>query len=114
MRSLSIQVQPELAPGLDTGRLTQVFSAVAHKHDLVKHHAFDNGIDRGPYFNYTFGTLKARELWWLIQDDIFRSQEFGYHMSCASMVMCSSETGWDDYLQLFHFDPSVPIDLNTL
>ena len=114
MKSLSIQVQPELAPGLDTERLTQAFSAVAYRHDLVKHHAFESGVDDGPYFNYTFGTPEAGELWRVIQNDIFSSQEFGYHMSCASMVMCSSETGWDDYLQLFHFDPSVPISLNTL
>lgn len=114
MKSLSIQVQPELSPGLDIARLTQAFRSVAQKPDLVKHHAFDSGVDGGAYFNYTFGTPNARDLWIVIQDEIFNSQEFAYHMSRASMVMCSGETGWDDYLQLFHFDPSVPIDLNML
>lgn len=111
MKSLSIQVQPERSPGLDTARLTQAFISVVQMRDLVKHHSFDNGIDGGPYFNYTFGTPNAGDFWRVIQDEIFNSQEFGHHMTRASMVMCSSETGWDEYLQLFHYDPSVPIDI---
>jgi len=30
-------------------------------------------------------------------------------MAFASMAMCSGESGWDRYVQLYHWDPLVPI-----
>jgi len=110
MRSLSIQVQPERSPGLDMEQLCKAFEEIAGRSDLVAHHSFDNGEDGTTYFNFTFGTTRAKLLWQTIRSHIYKSPEFGPHMSLASMAMCSSETGWHAYLQLFHFDPSVRLD----
>lgn len=110
MRSLSIQVQPMRSPGIDMQRITSVFEAIAAASDLVQHHAFDHGDDQGPYFNYTFGTHRARDLWELVRTNIYNSRELGLHMKRASMAMCSSEADWDDYLLLYHFDPAVRVD----
>ena len=113
MRSLSVQIQPARSPGLNMQRLDAAFEAIATDRYLVEHHAFNNGVDKEPYFNYTFGTRHALQLWESIQVRIFHSDEFEPHMKCASMVMCSSEEGWDDYLLLFHFDPAVGLDATT-
>ena len=114
MRSLSIQVQPERAPGIDMEKISRAFQAFVENGELVKHHAFSSGNDGGEYFNYTFGTPQAAELWAAIEQHLYNSLEFGSHLRRASMVMCSSETGWDTYSQWFHFDPAVPLDLPAL
>ena len=113
MRSLSIQLQPERCPGIDVERITAAFSAIAALTDLVQHHAFVSGNDKGAYFNYTFGTARARELWRRIRSDVYGSGEIGLQMRRASMAMCSSEAGWDDYLLLYHFDPTVQLDADS-
>ena len=114
MRSLSIQIQPDRSPGIDMDRLAQEFLAISEITALVRHHAFDSGNDNGRYFNYTFGTLDAPALWQTIQERIYHSTELGPHMSCASMAMCSGEAGWENYSQLFHYDPTVQTDQNAL
>ena len=85
------------------------FEAIGSITGLVKHHTFDSGNDRGAYFNFTFGTPNANELWQVIQSRLY-SGTFSNHMRHASMAMCSSEEGWDDYLLLYHFDPTVGLD----
>lgn len=110
MRALSIQVQPARSPGIDMAGVLAEFEAVASITELVKHHAFDSGDDHGPYFNFTFGTSDAKRLWQLIQNRFYSSGSFSSHMRQASMVMSSSEEGWDDYLLLYHFDSTVGLD----
>jgi len=107
MRSLSIQVQPTRSPGIDMEHVTRAFQALADRQDLVQHHAFSHGEDKGPYFNYTFGTPYAAELWDRIRAVVYDHADLGSHMRRASMAMCSSESGWDDYVLLHHFDPAV-------
>lgn len=94
-------------------RLGAAFEEIASDGHLVEHHAFDNGVDNGPYFNYTFGTRHALQLWESIQARIYNSNEFGADMKLASTAVCSSEEGWDNYLQLFHFDRTVKLDATT-
>lgn len=91
-------------------QITRAFQKFAEMKELVKHHSFDSGFDGGAYFNYTFGTPQATELWAAIQQQLYHSAEFGPHLRNASMVMCSSEAGWDTYSQWFHFDPAVSLD----
>ncbi len=90
--------------------VTVAFEEIAAMTDLVEHHAFNSGDDKGPYFNFTFGTAHARRLWTVIKDRVYANPEIGHHMSRASMAMCSSETGWDWYDLLFHFDPTVRVE----
>lgn len=90
-------------------RVTSAFEAIAANADLVEHHAFNSGRDKQPYFNYTFGTPRAGDLWRRIREDIFENSALGPHMRQSSMVMCSSESGWEDYVLLYHFDPAVTV-----
>lgn len=110
MRSLSVQVQPDRSPGLDIRQLTATFEKIANQGSLVKHHEFDGDDEDGAYFNFTFETERAAELWRQIQASIYESAEYGVRTKCASIAVCSSEEGWDDYLLLFHFDATVEVD----
>jgi hypothetical protein len=89
------------------------FQEIVVMSDLVTYHNFDDGDDDGRYFNFTFGTRNAKRLWGVIQDRFYNSGDLGLHMRRSSMAMCSSESGWDDYLLLFHFDPGVKRDADT-
>lgn len=109
MKSIMVQIQPEKSPGIDVARLIELFTALAGRAELVQHHAFDSGMDGAAYFNFTFGTQNADELWRAIIDLIYEAPEHKKHMASASMAMCSGESGWDTYMQLFHWDPSVPV-----
>jgi hypothetical protein len=73
----------------------------------VQHHSFAEGQDKGPYLNFTFGTDDADALWELIQARVYGDEGFGGHMRRASMALCSSDAGWDDYTILYHFNPEV-------
>jgi hypothetical protein len=110
MRALSIQVQPARAPGIVMDDIVREFHVIAGMTDLVKHHAFDDGHDSVPYFNFTFGTQDAKALWNVVQDHLYNNERYGGWMRQASMAMCSSEQGWDDYVLLCHFDPQVRTD----
>jgi hypothetical protein len=113
MRALSIQVQPDLSPGIDMSQVTAAFELIAGDSELVKHHSFDHGYDKAPYFNYTFGTPDAGRLWQIVRKNLYSSRELTPHMRRASMAVCSSEEGWDEYLLLYHFDPAVKLDAAT-
>lgn len=110
MRSLSIQVQPNRSVGIDIEQISTKFNRIAALTELVKHHAFDHGTDKGPYYNFTFGTSNPLELWKMIESELYQDQELARHMRAASMAMCSMEDGWHDYLLLYHFDPKVKLD----
>jgi hypothetical protein len=109
MRSLSIQVQPVRSPGIDMERISSALLQIASD-PLVDNHSFDNGHDNGAYFNFTFSTDRPKELWNRIRANIYDNLEFGSHMQRASMAMCSSDTGWDDYALLYHFDRTLRLD----
>jgi len=110
MRALSIQVQPIRAPGIVMDGIVREFQAIAEMNDLVSHHAFNDGHESVRFFNFTFGTTDAKALWAVVQHRLYNDDRFAGWMKQASMAMCSSEQGWDDYVLLFHFDPAVKVD----
>src|SRR5882724_546381 len=107
---MSIQVQPNRSEGINMSQVSAQFEDLLQLSDLVAHHDFNSGNDREPYFNFTFGTKRAGDLWREIQERFYRGGELAAHMRRASMAMCSSEEGWNDYLLLFHYDPKVKLD----
>jgi hypothetical protein len=109
MRSIAIQVQPERSPGIDLEGLSALLLQIAERPDLVLSHHFGTGDDQGPYFNFVFETKTPLPLWHALKLAVFESATCGKHMSAASMVMLSSEDGWDEYAQLYHWDPAVPV-----
>ena len=109
MRSLSIQVQPDLIPELDIEMTKQLFEALK-SNSLVEKSAFDEGNDKRRYLNFTYGTNDAESLWGVIQKKIYEHNALGKQLLKCSMAMCSSEEGWDSYILLHHFDPSVPLE----
>ena len=109
MKALSIQIQPELAPELDVAEVKRSLAAITQS-PLVKKHDFNEGLDKTRYLNFTFGTEDLSSLWSLIQSQVFGNAAFAEMLAKSSIVVCEGEDGWNDYLQLFHFDPDLPRD----
>ena len=109
MKSLSIQVQPDRAPDLDIEKVRKLFEEIKNN-ALVEHYHFDEGEDKGRYMNFTYNSNDAQSLWKTIKNKVYENQYVGGTLVKCSMAMCSSEEGWDDYILLHHFDPTVPLE----
>lgn len=109
MRSLLVQIQPDRSPAIDMEALTELFQSIAASSRWVRGHSFDSGYNGGRYFNFRFKTDQPAALCALIQERIFHAQGHQEQIAEAAMAICSGERGWDDYLQLYHWDPTVPV-----
>lgn len=109
MRAINIQVQPDRVPNMNLDEVKAAFVSLSES-DLVEEYDFSEDADKGRYLNFTYGTNDAASLWKEIKSSIFENETLSDEVSRCSMAMCSSEEGWDDYLLLHHFDPSVTLD----
>lgn len=109
MRSLSIQIQPDRIPKLDTEKARQLFEALK-SNSLVERLAFNEGNDKGRYLNFTYSTNDAKSLWLVIKREIYEHKIFGKQLLNCSIVAYSREEGWNNYLLLHHYDSSVPLE----
>ena len=110
MTDLCIQIQPGRAPGLDVDGLCSLCEALAHDTALIRRFAVVRGNPGEDYINLMFASDRPRELWSVLQRQLYGSPAFGGPMQASSMAMCEGERGWDDYLLLQHFNPKVPRD----
>ena len=109
LKTLYIQIQPELAPELKIADVKGVLDGLGSTSPLVTRRSIDEGFDAGPYFNFTFETENLKELWAVVQSKVLANDTLA-PLAKASIIACEGNIGWNDYLLLFHFDPSVPQD----
>lgn len=109
MRTISIQVQPDKVPNLELEKINQLFKEIK-KNTLIERAYFDEGNDQGRYINFNYDSNDVQSLWVEIQDVLYKSESISKDLCQCSMVMCSGENGWDDYILLHHFDPTVVLD----
>jgi hypothetical protein len=110
MSTLCIQVQPNRASSIDMWRVRALGEAVAADRNLVSRFAVVDGEDTGPYTNLLFETAELQELWSQLQETLYNDEQIGPALAQASMAMCEGNDGWNDYLLLYHFDPTVKLD----
>lgn len=101
MRRFHIQIQPYRSPGM-------LVSATIDRFRLAIPWALVSEVrDDGVYFNIDFESRDAASDWSKIGSLV-------NHDACLAascIVVCQGDHGWDDYLQLHHFDPDEPLDL---
>jgi|ERR1051325_5070590 hypothetical protein len=103
-RYMTIQVQPERAPGCDAESLVGTVTRFLEKQEDVAHLETVRGFDRVQYINISLETEHPRKLWNALKRDVFKRRPMGPHLSRASIVVCQGRHGWEDYLTLHHFD----------
>ena len=109
MKQLTLQFQPDSAAFVDVAVVREGMSAIALLNGVAESWV-DEGDDEGPYVNFSFSSADIAALWAHVQATMAADTELGNALRAASMVMCEGERGWDDYLLLYHFDPSVERD----
>jgi len=97
--SLHVQIQPSRSPDLDIEEVVNRLLALAPA-------TVSRGDDAGRYVNVDFNPAEARGLWSAVEGQILTDQG----LAGFSIVCCTGENGWDDYLLLHHYDPSEPLD----
>lgn len=110
MNALCIQIQPEIVPEIDMNRIHLLIQAVARDQTIVRQLVIKEGDDNGPYTNFVFDTMDLKNLWDLVQHNLYQDEKIGMELTKSSIVTCEGKKGWDDYLLLHHYDSSEKID----
>ena len=108
MAAVSVLVRLDLAPDLDpaavAGRLTEVGKGgVAARVNVAE------GDEDGRYVNATFSTANRRAIWAAVREELAGGGARPSLLGC-SIVDCTGEFDWDDYLLLHHFRESEQLD----
>jgi hypothetical protein len=107
---LCLQVHSARAPGLNVTELKEAADLLARSVPGVLGIGFTEGEDDGAYLNIVFAAREPQRSWPPIREGLLESAAFGLQLKAASIAMCTGTEGWDDYLLLYHYDPSVPVD----
>jgi len=103
MKTLQVQLQPDLAPDLDFPSFVSRLHGIGDKAGRVR---VSEANDNGRYINVSFDSANIGNLWQQIREELCANVA----MSRCSVVCCEGDAGWDDYLLLHHFDPEQQLD----
>ena len=106
MKSLHIQLQPSLAPGLDAVSEADRLRNLIGSSGLAGSISVTEGEDNGPYINIDFDTVDVVAMWSLLRPE----WQTNCSLAACTIVCCEGDAGWDDYRLLHHFDSSQPLD----
>lgn len=109
MRTLHVQLQPDLIPGVDIAILRDVLAGLASS-PLVENFESLEGKDQGRYINFNYQSPDHAALWHALSGILHGSSKSASLLRAATIVACEGSHGWDDYLLLHHFNPTEPLD----
>ena len=110
--TLCIQFQTRRALGLDPGIVEGLMSRLAIAQDAIRRFELQRGRDRGPYINFSFSgsRIALAKVWMDVERRILSGSRFSPKLRASVIVTCEGSRGWDNYLLLWHFNPSVRRD----
>ena len=108
---VQLQVHTDAIDSETMYSLTRECERLAASLDGALEVRFEEGDDEGKYLNIVFDSHSPQELWPRINAALFLSQIYGPALQANSMALRTGEDGWNDYILLFHFDPSVPVEI---
>jgi hypothetical protein len=107
---ICIQVHLGRAPALDVARLAEVCEGVARRTSGIRGINISEGEEDGAFVNILFAAMDPLASWPALKEALLESAEFGEALKVSCMCVCTGDDGWDDYLLLYHFDPTIPLD----
>jgi hypothetical protein len=107
---ICIQVYPTRAPELDVASLKVACEVLARAITGVRGIGFSEGDDGGTYLNIVFAAEEPAATWRRMRPQLLESSVFATNLLASCMVVCTGLDGWNDYLLLYHYDPTVAID----
>ena len=110
MALLCIQIQPNRAPGIDLNGIRNVAAQLASTPFFNK---YSEEEKNGVYINLLFDAVSTSQAWSLIYSTLYEDARISADLRRSSIATCQGQIGWEDYLLLHHFDPTVPRDRLT-
>jgi hypothetical protein len=110
MSALSILVRLDRAREVDTAAAKRRLSAVGQPEQVVTKVNVVEGEEDGGYINVTYSSDDLQALWSLVRSELAGNGTHVPSLMGCTIVVCTGQFGWDDYLLLHHFDPSQPLD----
>jgi hypothetical protein len=105
VQTLVVNIQPARLASFSEAAITSLLAVEAPSGLIVKS-GMDEGVEPAPYFLVTFQTEKINTLWSLVRERLHQSG-----LENASIVVCTGQRGWHDYLLLHHYDPAESLDV---
>src|SRR6185436_7639827 len=110
MRSICFQFQPWRAPTLSTLRVTMLMARIAASESKLVRFSIQKGRDRTACVNYIFTAGKTAPIWKTLYLRVLHHRQWGSLLRKSSIVTAEGTRGWDNYLQLHHFDSTQILD----
>jgi hypothetical protein len=110
-RKLVIQIQPELLLNPNKEQLIGEFVSFLNDLSPFNHCLVSSGDENGAYVNIEVQSKNVQHLWEKIQSALLLKSIDSSVIAKGLVVVCEGDKGWDDYLLLYHYDPSEHVDL---
>ncbi len=109
MAAVSVLVRLDLAPQLDAAAVKQRLAAVGKSGGIVASVNVVEGNEDGTFINATFSTPSRPAMWAALREELVKTELKPSLLGC-SIVVCTGEFEWDDYLLLHHYRESEQLD----
>jgi hypothetical protein len=95
---------------LDPAAVVGLLNLVGGGRRLASQVQVTEGLDNGPYINATYSTPDLASLWGAVREELLGHAVHGPALKRSVIIVCTGDSGWDDYLLLHHFDEKEPLD----
>lgn len=100
MKYLSIQIQPHRQNEVTKEEAINIINKLGYSVEV------DEGFDEGKYINLNIKTEDLQKLWKQIKENLLNKRYF----IKSTIIACEGSQGWDNYLLLHHYDPTLELD----
>jgi len=104
--ALLVQIQPERVKGFNGPRAGRELVKNAKCRGIGFAFQINQGNDNGEYINVSFETKHIKSLWAILGKQILNDDS----LSNCVIATCTGKDGWNDYLQLHHYDKGEKLD----
>jgi len=109
MKTLAVHIQPERIPEAQIAIAIEALKKIVAATPAAQSSLIE--INRGPdYANVYLATAEPAALWQAIEHEFQLKTPKANPAAEGIVVLCEGEDGWNDYLMLYHFDPSQTLD----
>jgi len=108
MRTLCLQFQPKLAPGIDVNAILRLMLRISLSQEIQGFSILRRR--KQSWVNFLFNSREVGRTWRIVRSRALAHHKWGPRLRRSSMVTCEGSRGWDNYLLLHNFDTQQDLD----
>lgn len=109
-KMLTVQLQPSSLAANTCELAIRTLENLGNDQSIAFNANVSYGKENGGYVNVEFESPDVALLWKVINEQLLSEDTGIKGLAKGVIVVCQGDFGWDDYLLLFHNDPSVRVD----